>query len=220
MELVGRINGLHAEPWIGQHFQEAAFRPFFVGHSHYEERYGGEPAAHDVTHAVIGMHMREEAGLRFLTSLMQMATGLPHAHVEREAFYARIAFANLLQTYLETPRMKADPNHLAADTAALTAVFEVVEPTHVIIFGEQVWEAFVASHNLIPDRRDGKPYWAGHIRGWPVFWSQHPSSRFSGLSWAVMFGRFLRENGMSESAINGWVDEIRCRPESNLLNKE
>ncbi len=220
MKLVDQIDGLNAAPWIGQQFSGASFQPFFVGHSHYEEGFDGQPVDQDMTHNVIQRHENEEVSLRFLTGLIQMATGLHHDYVDRKLFYERIGFANLLQTFLEAARIAADPRVLKADTAALVKVFDAVNPSHIILLGEQVWQAFDDSGHLVPDENCGVPYWAGRIGQRPVFWSQHPSSGFSGLSWAVKFGRFLRNNGMNESAINGWVDEVRCRPESNLLNKE
>ena len=220
LNLTSRIDGLNAEPWIGQRFSGASFRPFFVGHSHYDEGSDGKTVEQNMTHGVIQAHENEEISLRFFTGLMQMATGLHHDYVDRTPFYERIGFANLLQTYLEAARMAADPKTLKADTAALTSVFDAVNPTHIILLGDQVWNAFFESGELVPDPNCGESHWSGHIGNRPAFGASHPSSAFSGLKWAMKYGRFLRDNEMEENAINGWVDEVRYQPESNLLKSE
>lgn len=220
LNLAGRIDGLNAEPWIGQRFSGASFRPFFVGHSHYDEGSDGQTVEQDMTHSVIQRHENEEISLRFFTGLIQMATGLHHDYVDRTHFYERIGFANLLQTYLDAARMAADPKTLKADTAALVKVFDAVNPTHIILLGDQVWNAFFESGELVPDAKCGEPDWSGHIGNRPSFGASHPSSGFSGPQWARTFGRFLRQTGMDDNAINSWVDEVRYQPESNLLKSE
>ena len=219
MNLVQQIDGLNAEPWIGAEFRASRFRPIFVGHSHYEEGFGGQPVGPGLTRAAIELHIGETVGLRFYSGLIQMATGLHHAYVDRSAFYARIGFANLLQTYLDAARMAADPADLAADSAALVAVFEAVDPTHIVLLGDQVWDGFEQPGHFVADGRRGDPYWAGRIAGRPVFWASHPSSGFSGLDWARTFGHFLRDHGMNDADLAAWADAVRLRPDSTLLEE-
>ena len=98
---------------------------------------------------------------------MQMACGLHRDYVVWNAFYERIGFANLLQGNLDASRLAADPEQLAASVPILCVVLEELAPTHVILCGEAVWDAFCKQDMLdgyaCEEAVIGRPPTRGHI---------------------------------------------------------
>ncbi|MCV0428176.1 MAG: hypothetical protein K5905_22190 [Roseibium sp.] len=206
------VPGQVYHPWVGRHFSVSNPRILFLGHSHY----GDDPLNPDpnLTNSLVCGHLKDRRD-KFLTLIARLGTGLPAHEIDQHKFFERIAFMNLLQGTLEAPRMKASAADLERGAAVLVILLRHLKPTHIVIFGEQVWDALNnAGHFTIGLK--GEPYFSGSIETIPTFYSNHPSSYgFSPDKWASQFNAFLRDRGVNEKSLEQWIGATRfVTPES------
>lgn len=201
------VPGQVYHPWIGSRFSTSSPKLLFLGHSHY----GDDPLNPDpnLTNSIVCGHLKGRRD-RFLTLLARVGTGLLAREIDQHQFFERIAFMNLLQGTLEGPRMKASPADLERDTAVLIVLLRRLKPTHIVIFGEQVWNALNDAGRFTIGFK-GEPYFSGSIETIPTFYSNHPSSvGFSPDKWASQFNTFLRDQGVSKTNLEQWIAVNRC----------
>tara|TARA_R110002049_G_scaffold308625_3_gene513189 strand:+ start:38 stop:670 length:633 start_codon:yes stop_codon:yes gene_type:complete len=203
MDLVGQIDGLNAEPWLGEAFRASSFRPFFVGNSHYSERLGEELLYNDSTREVIRDHLLDEPQ-NFYHRLGEMTLGLPRGQIDRAALYDRVGFANLLQFYLRTPRPQASVRQLKPYVPAFLSMFDAVDPSHIILFGEEVWGAFKSDGVLKDECHRADDTWSGVIGGRPAFYLCHPASTYADAGWGEYVARWVVEEGVTDAELEDW----------------
>jgi hypothetical protein len=200
------VPGQVYHPWVGRHFSVSNPRILFVGHSHY----GDDPLNPNpnLTNSFVSGHLKDSRD-KFLTLLSRIGTGLPAHEIDQQKFFERVAFMNLLQGTLETPRVKAPAADLEQGATVLVILLRRLKPTHIVIFGEQVWDALNnAGHFTIGLK--GEPYFSGSIKTIPTFYSNHPSCYgFSPDKWASQFRTFLRDQGVNEESLEQWIAATR-----------
>ncbi len=213
---VGRIDGLVYEPWVGADFNSQRLRLFFVGNSHYGDDLLGEQGLNPGLTIEVVERVLNEGGLRFFTNCIQLATGMHRDYVDWSAFFDRIGFANLLQYPLGASRVSAPAADLKSCVPAMRAVLEEVAPTHVILFGEQVWSAFLEEGEISNYRNEDDLYYA-EGQNFSYFYSQHPSSGFSYQKWSGIFARYLVKTGVPRADVKNFVGSVRFTAPSRIL---
>lgn len=211
-----QIDGLYYEPWIGPEWERSDLRVFLLGDSHYDE---DEPFDGSITHAVVTDHGMQ-GRLRFMNGCRALATGLDAGWTDPVAFWNRVGFSNLLQVQLDRPGAVGDPVQFDAGARLLPQVIELANPTHIILFGNRVWDA-LEGVGALEEPREQNGYHRGVVAGVPAFFSRHPSAPgFWWKEWSRRFGAFLTDTGTDGAVVASFVRDVMLTPTSVLLRPD
>ena len=134
------INGLEFQPYIGKYFgKNSNQKILLIGESFYDYEGDKEP-----------IHFTEEIVNKFLNK-----GGNKTYSTIGEMFYLNdcnkiwheVAFANLIQRFLEEPGEKPNKQDILIGKSAFKILLDTLKPDKVIILSKRMWEGWIPEHN-------------------------------------------------------------------------
>lgn len=197
------------EPWVGRNYQAGgAF--LILGESHY----GPPDLPGNFTQVLTQEYADGEWNHRFWTNIMQAVMGRPYWEIDRNEFWASVAFYNYVQQPVaETAGVAPTSEMFMSSKTAFFSVLNRLKPKSVLVLSKRLWDNLPAGGRAAEDirheesRREALIY--PHDGGEAIAtWIPHPSYGFSWRRWHPWLARLRALN--SDGPLGGAPREVFC----------
>ena len=191
------MDNIQHQPWIGGLFATNASRLLILGESHH----GDDPDAVDLTVPVVEEWLSgvSNPAYRFFTHLAVALSGQEPWQLNRRAVFRPIAFYNYVRRVMSASRIAPSRDDFTQSEAAFREVVEWLQPTHIAVCGNRLWEAMpvfdLPEPNGFHAKLADKEFHLGRYRtrsAAPLaLCIRHPQSGFNGRIWYPRLQAFL-----------------------------
>jgi len=188
-------NKVYFRPWVGKKFgNKQGKRLLILGESHYGS------IGRDSTIVWTREYIQQKWNHRFWTNIMQVVDGRRYWEIDREDFWAKVAFYNYIQEPVgETPGIKPSEEMLERAKEPFFEILNHLKPFHILVLSKRLWENMTfnkdsqgAKLNLNGEERETwiYSYDGGSAK---ATWLPHPSYYFSAQNWHPWVLEFLKQ---------------------------
>lgn len=191
------MSEIQHQPWVGSLFPARPSRLLILGESHH----GDDPEAVDMTIPVVEEWLSgvSNPAYRFFTHLAVALSSQEPWQLDRRAVFQPIAFYNYVKKVMSGSRVASTRDDFAQSEAAFREIAERLQPTHIAVCGNRLWQSLPAFDPPSPDgfhaTLGDRSFHFGQYRtvsAAPLAMCvRHPQSGFNGRTWYPRLNTFL-----------------------------